>query len=270
MPTDLPGLPAIAINRPIRSLLRNPCMNLPAQATPEPDKRPACMVTLELLPPYSEEDVKQAYLEKVKAAHPDRGGDAADFNVIQAAFEQAMQYVRFRKNRHDWIAAQMDDYIAVQNVVKKLIDRFDAQVDIEAIDWMTKSFGDFAQLTDRVVRIHIAGSEHADEAIDEMVREQWALRYLRILQLPECRVSDEAVLSLRVFTVLRHLDLSGTPITGRALQVAALLPSLTSAALENTKVGPIAKMKLAYRLRQHQKRRSAADAIALRARMVGE
>ena len=77
--------------------------------TPE---RPQYAVTLGLLPPYTMDDVKRAYLDKVKDAHPDRGGDSATFERIQTAFEQAQAYLRFRSDRRKWIAARMEEYLA--------------------------------------------------------------------------------------------------------------------------------------------------------------
>ena len=40
---------------------------------PTRDERPEFMAILGLLPPYSREDVKRAYLAKVRTAHPDHG-----------------------------------------------------------------------------------------------------------------------------------------------------------------------------------------------------
>ena len=41
------------------------------------------MVLLGLLPPYTLDDVKRAYLDKVRTAHPDHGGDLDDFRNPQ-------------------------------------------------------------------------------------------------------------------------------------------------------------------------------------------
>ena len=49
--------------------------------TPEP-QRPPFMVTLGLLPPYTREDIQEAYHEKAKTTHPDRGGSASDFEKL--------------------------------------------------------------------------------------------------------------------------------------------------------------------------------------------
>ena len=65
--------------------------------------RPEFAVTLGLLPPYTVDDVKRAYLDKVKDAHPDRGGDRAEFDRIQHAYEQANEYLRFRADRRQWM-----------------------------------------------------------------------------------------------------------------------------------------------------------------------
>ena len=47
--------------------------------SPSLPHHPKCLTTLGLLPPVTAEDVKQAYLAKAKAMHPDRGGDPAQF-----------------------------------------------------------------------------------------------------------------------------------------------------------------------------------------------
>src|SRR3990172_756548 len=87
------------------------------------ETRPDFMVALGLLPPYSAEDVKQAYLVKVKTAHPDHGGAAADFLRLQEAFEQATEYVQFRASRMDWLRAQLGNYVKQQLVVQELEGR---------------------------------------------------------------------------------------------------------------------------------------------------
>ena len=52
--------------------------------------RPPCLVALELALPCTEEQVLGAYRQRVKALHPDRGGDLQQFLRLQKHFEQAM------------------------------------------------------------------------------------------------------------------------------------------------------------------------------------
>src|SRR3954469_13823561 len=59
-------------------------------------ERPACMVTLGLLPPYMAEDVEKAYLARIKEIRPDLGGDPQPFYEVQIAYMQAKEYVKFR------------------------------------------------------------------------------------------------------------------------------------------------------------------------------
>src|SRR4029079_17625433 len=63
-----------------------------SMATSSPQNRPEFMVTLGLLPPYSAEDIKAAYFEKARAAHPDLGGTAQDFIRLQDAYQKAVEY----------------------------------------------------------------------------------------------------------------------------------------------------------------------------------
>ena len=56
--------------------------------------RPECLKILGLTLPCTEEDVMEAYREKAKEMHPDRGGKLEDFLRLQRYFEQALQLVR--------------------------------------------------------------------------------------------------------------------------------------------------------------------------------
>ena len=53
------------------------------------DHRPEFMVRLGLAPPYSIEDVKAAYRDQAKRAHPDHGGSSREFHALQEAFDRA-------------------------------------------------------------------------------------------------------------------------------------------------------------------------------------
>ncbi len=57
-------------------------------------ERPGCLVALDLHLPCTEEDVMAAYRKRVKALHPDRGGDLQKFLRLQKQFEQALHLVR--------------------------------------------------------------------------------------------------------------------------------------------------------------------------------
>ncbi len=55
---------------------------------------PRCLTALGLRLPCTEEEVKQAYRNKVKHLHPDRGGDKRKFLKLQACFEESLALVR--------------------------------------------------------------------------------------------------------------------------------------------------------------------------------
>jgi len=56
--------------------------------------RPPCLQALELDLPCTEQEVLAAYRQRVKALHPDRGGDLQQFLRLQKHFEQAMHLAR--------------------------------------------------------------------------------------------------------------------------------------------------------------------------------
>ncbi len=213
------------------------------------DERPEFMVALGLLPPYTPEDVKHAYLHKVKAAHPDKGGTVEQFNALQEAYEQAKQYVEFRGDRRGWIAGKMDHYVEVQRVVD-MLEELGAEAETDAVDWLQKSFGDFSLLTENIVRVRLADSPDGDKFIGHLIAEHAMLSGLKSIELPGCTVSDEAVYRLAVFEQLTNLDLSRTPVSGNAMAVVDELPLLRTVELEGSKVGWWAKRKVANELRR--------------------
>jgi len=197
------------------------------------------------------EDVKRAYLDKVKDAHPDRGGERAAFDKIQRAFEEASAYLKFRSDRRLWIAARMDEYLGVLSLVERL-HALGAEIDSSMLDWVRRSFGDFANLTESIVGIRLTNSHKVAELIDTMVGEQAALPALKRLELPGCPVTNLLALELRVFKSLAYLDLSRTPITDRALTVVEFLPELTSLNTDGTSIGWWARRKVERTLRRRR------------------
>ena len=92
------------------------------------------------------------------------------------------------------------------------------------LDWVRRSFGDFADLTESIVGIRLEKSLKVAELVETMVREQSNLAALKRLELPACPVDDAIAWQLRPLKGLTHLDLSGTAITWRALSLVDFLP----------------------------------------------
>jgi hypothetical protein len=211
------------------------------------DGRPDFMVVLGVAPPYAEEDVKQAYFAKAKELHPDHGGNAADFDALHKAFEQAQHYLEFRANSRGWIAKQMDGYLESRQLIEQL-EKYGATVETQMIDWLERSFGDFAELTDAIIGIRLEHSSHAEQMIDAMLANQSALERLVKLELPGCAITDQTAYNLTNFQQLHHLDLSGTQITKKALEIVDYLPALQTFDVTDTNVGWWARHKLASQL----------------------
>ena len=125
--------------------------------------RPAFMATLGLLPPYTHDDAAAAYRARVLKVHPDHGGNAADFLIVQEAYERAVEYIHYHGDRLGWIAARVDIYIGQQEVSEK-VARLGGRVEMEELDWLKHSLGDgFALLAERLRGIHLHDST-ADDA----------------------------------------------------------------------------------------------------------
>ncbi|MDZ4658372.1 MAG: hypothetical protein SH868_12410 [Bythopirellula sp.] len=213
------------------------------------DGRPDFMVVLGVAPPYASEDVKQAYFAKAKELHPDHGGNAHDFDALHKAFEQAQQYLEFRANSRGWIAKHMDGYLHSRQVMDQL-EKFGAKVETNMIDWLQRSFGDFAELTDSITTIRLENSKHAEQMIDVMIANRSAVEMLTRLELPGCQLSDESALQLATFQQLRHLNLSNTQITSAALELVDFLPTLKSFDVTDTNIGWWSRRKLAAQMAQ--------------------
>ena len=223
-------------------------------------ERPAFMVVLGLLPPYMPEDIEKAYLARVKEIRPDLGGDPKPFYEVQTAYTQAKEDVKFRGDRRGWIAKRMDEYLAVRQLIDG-IKEFGAQVETTSLEWLQKSFGDFAELTEAVVGIKLANSARGEEFIEYLVGHHESLLELRRLDLAGCAITDAAVRQLSVFRRLQDLNLNGTPITWEALHVVQWLPELEDVHVERTGLGWLTRRKLNSQLKQKKKAAASMRAV---------
>ena len=218
------------------------------------------MVKLGLMPPYMAEDVEKAYLARIKDIRPDLGGDPQPFYDVQNAYMQAKEYVKFRGDRRGWIAKRMEEYLAVQEVIDQL-KKLGAEVETDALDWLQKSFGDFAELTQTILSIQLHDHVDGDQFIEYLVSNRNNLLQLRRLDLAGCGVTDAAVKQLSVFRRLHELDLSRTPITWEALHIVEWLPELETVHIERTAIKWLTRRKLAAQLRRKRKTAAALRAI---------
>jgi hypothetical protein len=182
------------------------------------------MATLGLLPPYSLEDVHEAYRTRAKVAHPDRGGDAAQFEQLHEAYERALEYVRFHGSRRRWIGARVEEYLRREALIAE-VRRRGGDVDLEGNAWVKEDLGDeFAQFVDKLVGIHWHGPQVDDEALAYLAQERDSLQTLQVLDLAGSRVSDRGLSRLQDLTSIHELDLRGTAVSFRG--VRELLPRL--------------------------------------------
>ena len=217
-------------------------MGTPLGTSPE-QPRPPFMVTLGLLPPYTREDVQAAYREKARTAHPDRGGSAADFEELHEAYEHAQEYMKFHQDRRGWLAAQVERYAAQERVVNE-VRRLGGTTEIEQVDWIKRSFGDFAVLTEMLRGIRLRGRADGDHFLKYLAEQAGALEYLLWLDVSGSQISDRTLQELQALKGLRRLDVSGTPISAPALGVVAGLPNLEWLNVAGTAIGWWARWRL--------------------------
>lgn len=204
-----------------------------------PDGRPDFLIKLGVLLPCTPDDVKQAYLAKVKTAHPDVGGSQAEFMALHQAFERATEYAEFLSGRRKWLGIQVERYIE-QDAAIELIRTAGGHVTLEHKHWLAREIGeDFAQVLDVVSAVHWTGGEVGDSQIDWMIERQNVFGTLRRLDLSQSRLTDEGLLKLSAFAQLEQLNLEGTAVTHHGLKVLESLPALSFLNIRETGVGTV-------------------------------
>jgi len=218
-------------------------------ASPSPHAPPPFLATLGLLPPVTEEDVKQAYLAKAMAMHPDRGGDPEQFIQLQRAFEEATEYVRFKAGKLEWLASKIEAYAQQQEVVTETIER-GGEAEMEEADWLRKSFGDdFGHVADKLVAIRLRGPAADDVFAILLGFRADSLKDLARLDLAGGSITDEGLLQLKHLKNLRSLDLRGTAVGRLATEVPQWFEQLEFLGLPAGAVGLFSRMTMPRRVR---------------------
>ncbi|MGQ0634842.1 MAG: DnaJ domain-containing protein [Planctomycetaceae bacterium] len=198
--------------------------------------RPDFMALLGLLPPYIEEDVHKAYKAKAIEWHPDRGGSKENFIRLQEAYENAMDFVKFTEGRRLWLARQVEPYLRQQEVVAD-VERRGGSVTVETVDWMQRSFGDFASLADRLRGIRLRDNADGDAFLRSLAEAGKDLRYLVDLDLAGTRVSDAGLVLVQNLRNIQRLNLARTGVTAAGLRVLQALGDLQWLNLAGTSIG---------------------------------
>ncbi len=207
------------------------------------------MAALGLSPPYTLRDIQQAYLAKVKRAHPDTGGSTAAFLDLQKAYQLAKQYVLRHPFRLSWLADDVEFYCRQRAWIAQLSD-CGATVALEQSGGLAYSWGeDFVHLADRVVRIHMHGPQITDDAVGILLHDRRMLAYLRVLDLRASKVTDHGLGKLPALASLQSLILCDTAVTGRGLvETVDRLPELRVVDLRNTSLRRTTLMRLRWSL----------------------
>ena len=213
--------------------------------TDEKDTNLDFLAVLGLGQPVTVKDVKEAYLEKAKSAHPDHGGDSQQFIRLQEAFEKAMEYARFKAGRMQWLSQWVEQYAEQQEIVDE-IKALGGEVIVESVDWLAQSIGaDFATVQDRVVGVRVAGPRVDDGLLLRMGMQRRILAGLHRLELVDTKVTALGVRQLHDCHGLKHLDLSGTRVSLPTIEALLdKLEHLESIVLRNHGLGSWSRMKL--------------------------
>ena len=170
--------------------------------------RPEFMAVLGLLPPYALEDVREAYRQRALTAHPDRGGNADEFNRLSEAYDRAIEYIKFHGDRRAWIAMRVECHLLQEEVAAE-VGRRNGQIDVERMDWLKDSWGEgFELLGDQLRGVRVRGLADGDAFLQFLARRP--LPFLIGLDLAASHVTDAGLSQLYGCSTLRWLDLSGT------------------------------------------------------------
>src|SRR5262249_42577971 len=135
-----------------------------------------------------------------------------------------------------WLAGQVERYVAQERVVNE-VRRLGGMTEVEELDWIKQSFGDFAVVAEMLRGIRLRDGAEGDAFLKYLAEHAAALAYLLWLDVSGSRISDQGVWQLQALKTLRRLDVSGTPISEKALRVVKRLPDLEELNLAGTSIG---------------------------------
>lgn len=211
---------------------------IPPGASP----RPPCMQRLGLLPPYSIEDVKKAYRQRAKAAHPDGGGNSADFAALHADYQRALSLAAFHESRRRWLGDRVERYVERTQLIAQL-EELGGRADFQRPDNYLQDYGpDYAEILCELVAIHLNGSSATDAALQTLCNSA-VFPEVQLLDLSESAVTDVGLQAM-AGSGLAGLNLRGTKISVQSLDVMKRLQKLEWLHLGQTKIGLWSRWRL--------------------------
>lgn len=210
-------------NKPAAAAAFDATVDRNAEIVKRGRKRKPFLERLGLSLPVTPKDVKQAYFAKAKLAHPDHGGESAEFRALQEAFEEALKFAERNRKRLPWIGLQMPMYVS-QREILKLVEKWGGEVEVQKLDWLEGTVGaDFTAIADRLVEINLSGKPIDDAQLMQLAEQEDGLKYLEVLRLANTQVGDDGIAKVAGVSNLRYLDLRGTHVSrGMRKQLAAL------------------------------------------------
>jgi hypothetical protein len=177
--------------------------------------------------PVTPEDVKQAFREKVKQAHPDRGGDSQQFRALQQAFDEALAFAQRNGKRLPWIGVQMPLYIAQREIVR-LVESWGGTAEVQHLGWLEDTVGeDFTAIADRLVEIDLTRRNVGDRELIELASHPDGLQFLEVLRVAHTSVGDIGILKVTAASNLRYLDVRGARVSRSLRKKLADLPQMS-------------------------------------------
>lgn len=214
------------IEKPAVSAALDATIERNAEVVKRGRKRRWFLERLGLTLPVTQNDVRQAFFEKAKEAHPDHGGNSKDFMALQEAFDEALSFAQRNGKRLPWIGLQMPLYIA-QREILRLVESWGGKVEVQQMDWLEETIGeDFTAIADRLVEINLSGCKVGDAELLALAEQAEGLKFLEVLRLANTRVGDAGVLKVTAASNLRYLDVRGTSVSHALRRQLARLPQM--------------------------------------------
>jgi hypothetical protein len=193
------------------------------------------MQRLGLLPPYTVEDVKKAYRQLARAAHPDAGGDAQTFAALHADYEHALSLAGFQESRRQWLGERVEQYAERERLIRR-IEEHGGRCVLQRPDAYLPDFGpDYAEILRELVAVHLAGPDVTDSVL-AWLPESGVFSEVHYLDLSDSRVTDRGLQRLENCGLL-GLNVQGAAITARSVPSIQAMPRLEWIHLGRTRIG---------------------------------